>query len=110
MVNDKTLFQTNVVLYGKKFLSAKNLVKSDRPTVRQEFIFVKRSSPLVALAIDCSALGMGVATDRGTRSVLPRAYALDNAADLRGRIFITSTTTRQNAPSPSCGVSLALDL
>ena len=30
---------------------------------------------------------MGVATDRATRSVLPRAYALDNAADLRGRIF-----------------------
>ena len=53
---------------------------------------------------------MGVATDRATRSVLPRAYALDNAADLRGRIFITSTTTRQNAPSPSCGVSLALNL
>ena len=62
------------------------------------------------MAIDCSALGMGVATDRATRSMLPRAYALDNAADLRGRIFITSTTTRQNAPSPSCGVSLALDL
>ena len=34
-------------------------------------------------AIDCSALGMGVATVRAKRSVLPRAYALDNAADLR---------------------------
>ena len=30
---------------------------------------------------------MAVATVRATRSVLPRAYALDNAADLRGRIF-----------------------
>ena len=32
-------------------------------------------------AIDCSALGTGIATDRATRSVLPRANALDNAAD-----------------------------
>ena len=46
-----------------------------------------------SLAIDCSPLGMGVATDRATRSMLPRAYARDNATDLRGRIFITSTTT-----------------
>ena len=30
------------VLYSKKFSSAKNFVKSDRQTVRQEFIFVKR--------------------------------------------------------------------
>ena len=37
------------LLYSKKFSSAKNFVKSDRPTVRQEFIFVKRRSSLVAL-------------------------------------------------------------
>ena len=59
-------------------------------------------------AISVIPNGMGVATDRATRSMLPRAYAQDNAADLRGRIFITSTTTR--SPSSSCGVSLALDL
>ena len=35
-------------------------------------------------AIDCSALGVGVATDRATQSVLPRAYALNYAADLLG--------------------------
>ena len=37
------------LLYSKKFLSAKNFVKSDHPAVRQEFIFVKRRSSLVAL-------------------------------------------------------------
>ena len=37
------------ILYSKKFSSAKNFVKSDRPAVRQEFIFVKRRSSLVAL-------------------------------------------------------------
>ena len=81
-----------------------------RQKLRLRSIWISSEFCPIALAIDCSALGMGVATDRATRSVLPRAYALDTAADLRGRIFITSTTTRQNAPSPSCGVSLALDL
>ena len=28
------------VLYGRKFSSAKNFVKSDRRAVRQEFIFI----------------------------------------------------------------------
>ena len=37
------------VLDSKKFSSAKNFVKSDRPAVRQEFIFAKRRSSLVAL-------------------------------------------------------------
>ena len=37
------------ILYSKKFSSAKNFVKSDCPAVRQEFIFVKRRSSLVAL-------------------------------------------------------------
>ena len=37
------------ILYSKKFSSAKNFVKSDRPAVRQEFIFVKRRLSLVAL-------------------------------------------------------------
>ena len=38
-----------MLLYSKKFSSAKNFVKSNRPVVRQEFIFVKRRSSLVAL-------------------------------------------------------------
>ena len=37
------------ILYSKKFSSAKKFVKSDRRAVRQEFIFVKRRSSLVAL-------------------------------------------------------------
>ena len=37
------------LLYSKKFSSAKSFVKSDRPAVRQEFIFVKRRSSLVSL-------------------------------------------------------------
>ena len=37
------------LLYSKKFSSAKNFVKSARPAVCQEFIFVKRRSSLVAL-------------------------------------------------------------
>ena len=36
-------------LYSKKFSSAKIFVKSDHPAVRQEFIFVKHRSSLVAL-------------------------------------------------------------
>ena len=35
--------------YSKKFSSAKHFVKSNRPAVRQEFIFIKRRSSHVAL-------------------------------------------------------------
>ena len=36
-----------LVLYSKKFSSAKNFVRSDRQAVRQEFIFVKRIARFV---------------------------------------------------------------
>ena len=42
-----------LLLYSKKFSSAKNFVKSDRPAVRQEFIFIKRRSSLV---LNCSSI------------------------------------------------------
>ena len=38
-----------LLLYSKKISSAKNFVKNNRPAVRQEYIFVKRRSSLVAL-------------------------------------------------------------
>ena len=37
-------FGTHPLLYSRKFLSAKNFVKSDRQAVCQEFIFVKLRS------------------------------------------------------------------
>ena len=43
--------QRVAVLYGRKFSSAKNFVKSDRRAVRQEFIFGKRRSSLVCSSV-----------------------------------------------------------
>ena len=37
----------DIILYSKKFSSAKNFVKSDHQAVRQEFIFVKRIARFV---------------------------------------------------------------
>ena len=48
--------QNAILLYSRKFLSAKNFVKSDRRAIRQEFIFINCRSSLACFSVAQSSL------------------------------------------------------